>query len=143
MERIQREETPRLGVSEGIRTFRKESAGILSSDNPKGLWKGYQDKKPLSRGFSDTMNMDHLNSEIRKLKGQDFNSVLYKIFYRLQRFQNKRKEKFKPGKQPLVRSFFKRVLSGIRCVGTPTRNIRHEFFTKVVHFLDCFVRKSY
>jgi hypothetical protein len=76
MERIQREETPRLGVSEGIRTFTKESARILSSDNPKGLWKGYQDKKPLSRGSPDAMNMDHLNSEIRKLKGQDFNSVI-------------------------------------------------------------------
>jgi hypothetical protein len=47
MERIQREETPWLGVSEGIRTFRKESARILSSDNPKGSWKEYKGKKPL------------------------------------------------------------------------------------------------
>jgi hypothetical protein len=39
MEMIQREETPRLGVSEGIRIriYRKESARILSSDNPKWL----------------------------------------------------------------------------------------------------------
>jgi hypothetical protein len=48
MERIQREEIPRLGVSEGIRLriSRKESARILSSDNPKGSWKGYKGKKP-------------------------------------------------------------------------------------------------
>jgi hypothetical protein len=41
MERIQREETPRLGVSEKIRLriSRKESTRILSSDNPKGSWK--------------------------------------------------------------------------------------------------------
>jgi hypothetical protein len=61
MERMQKEETSRLGVSEGIRTFKKEFARILSSDNPKGLWKGYQDKKPLGWGSPDAMNMDHLN----------------------------------------------------------------------------------
>jgi hypothetical protein len=61
MERMQMEETPRLGVFEGIRTFKKEFARILSSDNPKGLWKGYQDKKPLGWGSPDAMNMDHLN----------------------------------------------------------------------------------
>jgi hypothetical protein len=48
MDRIQWEETPWLGVSEGIRLriSRKESARILSSDNPKGSWKGYKGKKP-------------------------------------------------------------------------------------------------
>jgi hypothetical protein len=53
MERMQREETPRLGVSEGIRLriTRKESAQILSSDNPKGSWKGYKGKKPPGWGF--------------------------------------------------------------------------------------------
>jgi len=84
MERIQWEETPRLGVSEGIRlrigpnpflgrhekgygkdttarfevsggirTFKIELAQVLSSDDLKGLWKAYQDKKPLSRGSPD------------------------------------------------------------------------------------------
>jgi hypothetical protein len=54
MERIQREETLRLGVSEEIRLriSRKESAQILSSDNPKGSWKGYKGKKPPGWGFS-------------------------------------------------------------------------------------------
>jgi hypothetical protein len=53
MERTQREETPRLGLFEGIRIriYRKESIRILSSDNPKGLWKGYKRKKPLGWGF--------------------------------------------------------------------------------------------
>jgi hypothetical protein len=70
MEMIQREETPRLGgfrrdkdkdtkgrigptsfleqlerVMEGIP--REESARLPSSDDPKGLWKGYPGKKPL------------------------------------------------------------------------------------------------
>jgi hypothetical protein len=41
MKRIKREETPQLGVSEGIRLriSKKESARILSSNNPKGSWK--------------------------------------------------------------------------------------------------------
>jgi hypothetical protein len=69
MERIQWEETPRLGVSGGTRTFKIESAQVLSSNDPKFLWKEYQDIKPLIRGSPDVMNMDHLNSEIRKLKG--------------------------------------------------------------------------
>jgi hypothetical protein len=49
MEMIQRKETPRLGVSEGIRLriSKKESARILSSDNPKGSWNEYKGKKPL------------------------------------------------------------------------------------------------
>jgi hypothetical protein len=53
MERIQREETPRLEVSEGIRLriSRKDSARILSSNNPKGSWKGYKGKKPHGWGF--------------------------------------------------------------------------------------------
>jgi hypothetical protein len=53
MERIQREETPQLGVSEGIRLriSRKEPARVLSSDNPKGSWKGYKGLKPLCWGF--------------------------------------------------------------------------------------------
>jgi len=61
--------TARLEVFGGIRTFKIESARVLSSDDPKGLWKGYQEKKPLSRGSPDAINMDHLNSKIRKLKG--------------------------------------------------------------------------
>jgi hypothetical protein len=69
MKRIQWEETPRLGVSGGIRTFKIESTRVLSSDDPKGLRKEYQDRKPLSRGSPDAMNMDHPNSEMRKLKG--------------------------------------------------------------------------
>jgi len=48
MERIPREETPRLGIFKGIRI---ESAGLPSSDNSKGLWKGYQGKKYLEWGF--------------------------------------------------------------------------------------------
>jgi hypothetical protein len=53
MEMIQREETPRLGVYEEIRLriSRKESVRILSSDNPKGSWKGYKGKKPPGWGF--------------------------------------------------------------------------------------------
>jgi len=53
MKRIKREETPQLGVSEGIRLriSKKESARILSSNNPKGSWKGYKGKKPPGWGF--------------------------------------------------------------------------------------------
>jgi len=61
--------TARLEVSGRIRTFKIESAHVPSSDDPKGLWKGYQDKKPLGWGPPDAMSMDHLNSEMRKLKG--------------------------------------------------------------------------
>jgi hypothetical protein len=48
MERIQRVETSRLGVSEG---WGLESARFLSSNNPKGPWKGYKGLKPLGWGF--------------------------------------------------------------------------------------------
>jgi hypothetical protein len=60
-----KETMTRLNVSGRTRTFRI----VLSSDDPKSLWKEYQDKKPLVRGSPDAMSMDHLNSEMRKLKG--------------------------------------------------------------------------
>jgi hypothetical protein len=41
IERIQWEETPRLGVSEGIRL---RIGPVLSSDDLKGLWKGNYDE---------------------------------------------------------------------------------------------------
>jgi hypothetical protein len=60
MERIQREETPRLGVSKGIRLriSRKEFPRILSSDNPKGSWKGYKRMKPLRWEFPKELSKD-------------------------------------------------------------------------------------
>jgi hypothetical protein len=58
-----------LEVSGRTRTFKIESAQVPSSDDLKGLWKGYQDKKPLDWESPDAMSMDHLNSEMKKLKG--------------------------------------------------------------------------
>jgi len=60
MERIPRGETPRLGVFEGkrIRIPRKKSARLLSSDSPKGLWKGYQGRNPSIGGFRREKDKD-------------------------------------------------------------------------------------
>jgi hypothetical protein len=67
MEKIQREETPRLGVSEGIRIRipREESTRLPSSNNSKGLWKGYPGKKPLDWGFPK--NKDNLRLHDHKI----------------------------------------------------------------------------
>jgi len=55
MERIQRVETSRLGVFEG---WGLESPRFLSSNNPKGSWKGYKGLKPLSWGFPKDKTKD-------------------------------------------------------------------------------------
>jgi hypothetical protein len=73
--------TARLEVSGRTRTSKIESVQVPSSDDPKGLWKGHQDKKLLGWGSPD--------EEIERLRFQfsKFNSVIYKVFYRLQRIQ--------------------------------------------------------
>jgi hypothetical protein len=68
MERIPQRDC-RFPEEKKKRTFNIESTQVPSSDDPKRLWKGYQDKKPLGRRSPDAMSMDHPNSEMRKLKG--------------------------------------------------------------------------
>jgi hypothetical protein len=84
--------TAGLQVFGRTRTSKIESAQVLSSDDSKWLWKGHQDKKTsrleVSRCY-EYGSSKFRDEEIERLRFQfsNFISVIYKVFYRLQRFQ--------------------------------------------------------
>jgi hypothetical protein len=132
MERIQWEETPRLGVSEGIRlrigpnpflgqhekgygkdttarlevsgrirTFKIESAQVLFLGRPKRVLERIPRQETPQSGVSGCYkygSSKFKDKEIERLRFQfnDFISVIYKIFYRLQRFQKERRKNSGP-----------------------------------------------
>jgi hypothetical protein len=87
MERIQRVETPQLGVSEG---WGLESARFLSSNNPQGSWKGYKGLKPLGWGFPK----DKAKDIQRRIHLDPFLGQPERVMERTQRVETSRLEVF-------------------------------------------------
>jgi hypothetical protein len=85
MEMIQRVETLRLGVSE---LWGLGSARFLSSNNPKGSWKGYKGLKPLGWGFPE----DKAKDIQKRIRPDHFLGQPERVMERAQRVETSRLE---------------------------------------------------
>jgi hypothetical protein len=83
MERIQRVETLRLGVSEG---WGLGSARFLSSNNLKGSWKGYKGLKPLGWEFPEDKTKDIQ----KRIRPNAFLGQPERVMERIQRVETSR-----------------------------------------------------